>query len=875
MNEIDRRRAVDRLLSALLDLDPEARANRLAAIADEGLRAEVHQMLELALEEGDALVPGGAVTPDLLAAVAAGGDPFEDREGQVLGPYRLLELVGRGGMGVVYLADRIDGHFDRQVAIKVIRRDLPVDRDRFQRERQILADLVHPGIARLYDGGVTPEGEPYFVLEYVDGEPIDAYCESRALGLRQRVELLIEVCDAVDAAHQHLVVHRDLKPSNLLVDRKGRPRLLDFGIAKVQGKRAASGPSSDDRSGAGEESPSPELTDDRVPMTLQYATPEQLRGEAVTVASDVYQLGLISYQLVANRRAWDLRGLDLEVALARLETSPPPPPSRVSGRTPGGGLSVRDLDAVILKALAPDPTNRHPTVAHLREDLERVLARQPVSPLARKTGYRALRFVQRHPVGIGATALAVLLLLVMAAAFTWRLARERDATRAEARQSAEVLEFVTTLFRQAGPERGGGPDTTVRELLDHGAERIQSRLADQPLTRARILTEIGGMYEVLGLYDEAQPLLDQGWELRKEQMEGPPDGVEELELAHSLLHLGRLDYRLGNLVEAEERLSRALEIYSTAGRPRDTAVVLSNLGNVQKSLGRYDAAADSLERALDLYGALDDAVGNAAARVNLANVLVHLERRSEARTLLESALSQYQSLTGPDHVGVATALNNLAILLSDEGKSEEAIELYQTALETYRSVYGLHHATVAQALTNLGNAHGRLGRQDEAKRYLEEALEVFRQVADTHYQQGVILMNLGVAEFRAEEYVRAELYYRQALEVLRGHLPDRHREIGITLANLGEALLLQGRPEEAEPLLWQSQETFVEIVGEEHFLVSLPTLFLARIAADRGDHEQAGELFARTVELRQAAEGLDPAMVEEAVAAFEAFQNRE
>ncbi|MDY7092137.1 MAG: serine/threonine-protein kinase [Acidobacteriota bacterium] len=851
--DAERRAHLDRLLVELLDSPAADRTARLESV-DPALRAELESLLAAALDEDSVLRPGGALRPDLLREAAGepdgehGGEP--DASGRVVGAYRLLEPIGRGGMGTVYLAERADGRFERRVAVKLLHLgDAVADRRGFEREQQILAGLEHPGIARLFDGGVGPDGEPYFVMELVDGEPIDGYCDGHRLSVARRMDLLIEVCRAVEAAHRQLIVHRDLKPSNLLVDREGRPRLLDFGIAgtldteEAKGERVADG--------------SERLTAGRRRMTPLYASPEQRRGERVGVASDIYQLGLLVDALIAGRSPQ-------QPAPRQTETQPLDA-RPVSQRLRRTKIAVKDFEAVVAKALAPAPRDRYASVRELRQDLERLRDGHPVAARPASRSYRLLRLVGRHPWTSAATVGAAALLVVVVATFTWRLAEERNATREQARRAEETLRFVTELFRRAGPERGSGPDTTAREMLDHGVRSIRGRLEDRPLLKARILSEIGSMYEVLGLWDAAEELLLEGLELRTGagRRDGGKEGVEK-DLADSWFRLGRLDSARGDLASASSRLERALS-YSAR------APIAGALGTVRRRQGRLDEAGDLHRRALALYEAAGDRQGVLGEQVNLAIVLARQGRRAEARRLLEESAAGLEQLTGPEHVSLGVAFGSLAALDVRAGAPEKALPLFERSLAILEAAYGREHARVAQAAMNLGNVTSRLGRHREARLYMQRALEIYRAL--DHPDRGAALMNLGVLEKRLGELEAAEDAYGEALALLRQRGSGGRREIALALYNLGEVVAAQGRVEPALELLLESRDLFVAELGRDHLLVSYPLLELARLRAGQGDSAAAEALFERAVAIRRGAEGVDPAVVTEAAQALEAFRS--
>ena len=407
-----------------------------------------------------------------------------------VGPWRLLDEIGRGGMGTVFLAERADGEFEQRAALKLLRPAIATDEAlrRFEQERQILAGLTHPGIARLLDGGRTADGHPYLAMELVDGLPIDRYCRERELTVRDRLAVFLQVCHAVDHAHRHMVVHRDLKPSNIIVSAQGEVKLLDFGIAKLLQTDLSPG------------TPAMTHTVARV-LTPEYASPEQIHGPTVTVASDVYQLGLLLFELLTDRRAQPLRDaspieierLVCDTLLAR--------PSAVVDDPRRARLLRGDLDSIVQQAVRKAPEERYASVERLIDDVERHLSGKPVVARGDTLAYRAGRFVRRHRLSVAAAAVAVVLLVAWAVTATLQartIARERDRARAEAVKAEQVKDFVLRLFQNADPSAARGETLTARELLDRGWAGIEAELAGQPAVQAELLTTVGEIYRELG-----------------------------------------------------------------------------------------------------------------------------------------------------------------------------------------------------------------------------------------------------------------------------------------------------------------------------------------------------------------------------------------
>ena len=566
-------------------LDPERWA-RVDALFDQASRRPAHERAAfLAAECGDdevlrrevesLLVASGTDVTKRMDVVGRVADRvMADAEppalGQRFGPYRTVEEIGRGGMGVVFKAVREGDDFQQTVAVKVLPGALFNRRTmaRFRNERRILAGLEHPNIARLLDGGTTPEGVPYVIIEYVDGVPVDRYCEERGLDLEARIWLYLALCDAVQYAHRNLVVHRDLKPSNILVTRDGVPKLLDFGIAKLLDPT---------------DEPSPQgtmgLTQSRL-MTPRFASPEQLAGKRVATPSDVYSLGVVLHRLLTERYPYE----DASAAggggragqaefMRRLLQSEPEAPSVVSGDARLRG----DLDAIVLKALRRDAGERYDSVGALADDLRNYLTRRPIAARARSWRYRAGKFVRRHVPAVLIVTLVAALLFGEAGLFLRRLARERDVARTEATRASAALDFLSEVFGATGPSATGGPEPTARAVLDR-AGGLDARLADQPEVRAEILSTIGAAYANLGVVDSAEAVLGRSLALRDSTY--APDALER---AKGLADLGELLARVGSLDRADSLLSAALAIRREklpAGHP-DVAPLEDALADVR------------------------------------------------------------------------------------------------------------------------------------------------------------------------------------------------------------------------------------------------------------------------------------------------------
>jgi serine/threonine-protein kinase len=703
-------RRVEEIFHAALERQGAERRRFLAEACrgEPALQAEVEELLAAGSRS-----PEGWIEEAIRGAFAlAGGEaPGEELPARI-GPYRVLRLLGRGGLADVWLTERIEEGVRVEVAVKVVRRGLDT-RDilaRLRRERWILARLDHPHIARLLDGGSTETGAPYFVLEAIDGEPIDRYCESRELGVTERLELFCSVCAAVHHAHRNLVLHRDLKPSNVLVTPEGVPKLLDFGIAKLLDPEHP------------EEAPPTRTAAGLRLFTPAYASPEQVRGLPLTTATDVYSLGVLLYRLLTGRSPYEVTGRHPEeVERAVWEADPPKPSATVTNPRRRRRLAG-DLDTIVSKALRKEPERRYASAEQLSEDLRRHIAGLPVRARPDTAAYRLSTFVRRHRRALAVSAAGAVLTASLVGYHTVRLTAERNRARVEAASKARVLELVVSLFEESDPRNSQGRDLTAREILERGAERIRAGLGDEPEARATLLDVLGRVHQSLGLYETAEEQLREALELRRQAL-----GEAHPEVAASLNNLGDLLYERGQTAEAETLVREALDIRRAAFGPEHETVAESLNDLAALALGRGDAetAETLLGQALALRRRLfgEDHPKTASSLRNLAAVL-HQGKRdfAAAEPLYRQALAIQRRHLGGADPQVAVTLVNLARLLDETGDGAAAEPLYRDALSIQRRALGDEHPDVLWTMNNLGVLLARRGRTDEAERLYRQAL---------------------------------------------------------------------------------------------------------------------------------------------------------
>ena len=844
-------RRVRQILVDALSLAADEREAMLAErCGDDGeLRREVESLL-VAHDAADTFIDRPAVSFNEDSAAATGS---------MLGSYRLERLLGRGGMGAVYLAHRADREFEKRVAVKVLKRGMDTDEivRRFRGERQILAGLEHPNIARLIDGGSTEDGRPYLVMEAVDGKPIDAYCDEERLSIRDRLRLFLKVCRVVEVAHQHLVVHRDLKPSNILITAEGEPKLLDFGIAKLLDRDAFSWTVVPTEPGL-------------LPMTPEYASPEQVRGAQITTGSDVYSLGVLLYSLLSGSLPYRFEHrMPAEVErLVCVEEPPWPsatvsPSKNISGESPPLADALYavsrarrlephqlrrrlagDLDHIVMKALRKEPASRYRSVQQLAGDLGRHLARLPVAARQGSVLYRAGRFLRRYRLGVGIAVAFFLLALgfVATSAMQYQhIVRERD--RAQQERSAALLErqrsdqisaFLVELFELSDPEKARGRSLSAREILDRGAARVVGELSGQSRLQGDLMRTMGRVYQGLGLYDEAEVLLVDALESHRRLF-----GSQHLEVARTLEALADVFLDKGEHHAAERTCQEALVLRRRllpAEHP-ELARSLHQSGRIRRATGDYPAAEGLFRSALAMRSTQSPITHEDVAESlhELAFVLFRRGVYDEAEVLFRRALALRQQLSGDEHPDVASTLNDLALLLGKTRRYEESAEVLGAALAINTQLLGREHPGVAELEGNLAGMLVELGRFEEAESLAQSSLALrYQFLGEGHFSNASTLLTLARIRFLRGDMNDAESYYRQGLTILHRSLGDRHPHSAHPLLWLGRVELARGRPAEAELLLREALSIWQAALPEDHLFIARAEGALGACLAARG-----------------------------------------
>jgi serine/threonine-protein kinase len=841
---------IQHLFEHAVELPADAREAFLASISDEAVRQEVRTLLKHAGEGG----PVDALVEDVVEPLRASlhRDPYEGRQ---VGAFRVRQKLGEGGMGVVYLAERADGQFEQNVALKVVRAGLASTRlrDRFLAERRILARLEHPGIARLIDGGFTEDGLPYYAMEFVKGEAIDVYCLSRSLPLRKRVGLFAAVCDVVQFAHQNLIIHRDLKPSNILVTAAGAVKLLDFGIARAltaEGEAEA-----ETRTGL-------------QAMTPEYASPEQIRGGLVSTASDIYSLGVVLYELLTDRRPYEIRtpASPSEVERIVCETEPLRPSTAIEQVIPARGGPNRhetrkrqrslagDLDTIALKALEKDPVRRYGSAAAFAADLRRYLRGLPIEARPATMGYRAMKFVRRHRLGVAAAGLLLLSIIAGAAGIYWQAQRamaERDRAQAERERTEQVAAMMQRLFRLPDPNEALGDTVTARRLLDEGVRRVRIDLETQPELQATMLGELGEVYLNLGLVNAARPLFEEAVTIERRLHPDP-----HLDLARSLHRLGVLRGQANEFAPADSLLLEALRIREQQLDSLDLDLAATRYARAEllSSMGRYDEASPLFQRALEIQQSRLDAA-HPDVRQTMDGYATMLHRQGNfaaAEVLFRDAVAYSRRTSGDRHPATLDYLQDLGRLLHRFNRQYAAAEsLYLEARDLATALYGPAHAETASALNDLAQLNRDRGDLDQAERYARESLAAWRTAfGDRHSETAISKFTLATILDYRQQYPEAERLLREALATEKELLGPRHIRIINTMQQLAWLLVDTGKLGEAERLFVESESITRALFGSRHAYMVRARQGIGRVRGAQGRYPEAVALYREALAMR-------------------------
>ena len=746
-----------------------------------------------------------------------------------IGPYRLLQVLGEGGMGEVWLAEQTKP-IHRTVALKLIKTGMDTKAvvARFESERQALALMDHPNIARVFDAGATPEGRPYFVMEYVPGLPITEYCDKHRLTIAERLELFIQVCEGVQHAHQKAIIHRDLKPSNVLVveqDNKAVPKIIDFGLAKATAQR---------------------LTDKtmftEIGMMLgtpEYMSPEQAdqAEQNIDTRTDVYSLGIILYQLLVGMLPFEgqaARPGTLDAILRMIREQEPPKPStkiRSLGDASNALAEKRqeeprlfarhlrgELDWITMRALEKDRARRYSSPAELGADIRRHLNDEPVLAGPPTTMYRASKFVRRHRFGVISAGTVLLLLIAFAAAMALqarRIAKERDRANRQAEVAQRVTNFMTNMFKVSDPSAARGNTITAREILDKGSAQIEAGLSQDPEVQAQMMYVMGDVYQNLGLYPHSQALLQQSLEIRQRVL--GPENPDTLQSMHALAFALE---RQGRYQEAEKLDRQAIAAEQRVLGPEHprTLATTNVLAIVLRSEGHY----------------------------------------ADAEKLNRQTLEAEKRVLGPEHLNTLGTMQNLAGDLDDQGKYSDAEKLYRETLEVRRRVLGPEDPKTLDTMNDLGTVLNAEGRYAEAEKLDRETLDIRGRILGPEHPSTLTVMNNLAAVLQSEgHFAEAEKLNRETIEIERRVLGPEHPDTLSSMTNLSGNLTSEGRDAEAEKLDREAFEIQKRVLGPEHPSTLLTMNNLASDLAKTHQYAEAEKVMKETLEIQRRVIGPD------------------
>ncbi|HUO15386.1 MAG TPA: serine/threonine-protein kinase [Verrucomicrobiae bacterium] len=855
---------VEAIFYAALEQSPSERdlyVNQ-ACGGDEALRSEVQSLLDAS----------GKTVGFLKNRVEAAAHTLDEDEkseiiGRQIGPFRLLRMIGEGGMGCVYLAERADAVYRQKVAIKLLHAGFAQTQRmllRFGAERQILADLNHPNIARLLDGGVD-NGLPYLVMEYVDGLFIDDYCKRKRLGTDARLHLFCTVCGAVEYAHKNLVVHRDIKPGNIIVGTDGVPKLLDFGIAKLLTPDGA------------------ELaqtrTVDRM-MTPEYASPEQVRGDNITTSTDVYALGVLLYELLSGRKPFHLETTSpIDAARAICEQTPTAPSliwkANPAAAPPDAARKLSgDLDNIVLMAMRKEPARRYVSVGALKDDVHALLGGYPIRARTDAWGYRSGKFIQRHKAAFVA-AVVVALALVAFGIGMGLLARKAQRERLVAEREAQ---FLNSIFQATTPEQARGKSVSGPDLLDQGVKRVDTELSGEPELQARLLDNIGRAYSSMGLYAKSEGVLQRAYDLRKKVL-----GNSNLDTADTLATLADTIRLEADYKRADPLFRKALAVRQAKLNPADPLIAasLSSLGECLYLEDENQEAETVLRHAIGIERTHHEDNVLSTTENYLALVLQRKGSFGEAAQLLRESVAITQKAEGSDSPNYANSLHNLAGTLIDAGDLSGAETIDREVLAIRRKINGPGHPDLGYPLNNLGFIFLEKGDWASAEPFLKENLAVRGwpetksagaaaalnnwarllqekgdyKGADEAFQQAIsifrkekgpsswglakMLANLGLLRADESDYAEAERLERQAMEMRQKLGGNESPDFASSLVNVALLRSLQHDPESAEPLLRQALDIRKKELSPGHPAIISVETRLGEVLIDEGKPSEA------------------------------------
>lgn len=860
---------VNNIVDTALELDGEERTTFIKeqCAGNKELRYKVTELLK-SIEQSDTedFLEATEAFPAYLAADLSDNDDQEHASslvGETIDQYHIKKVIGHGGMGSVFLADRADDAYQGEVALKIMRQgmDTPSNIARFERERNILAKLDHPNIARLLDGGVTDAGLPYLVMEYVDGISLFEYCDKKNLPVEQRLDLFKEVCRAVRHAHQNAVIHRDLKPSNILITDDGNVKVLDFGIAKLVETKDSKTTQFQTRTGA------------RM-LTYGYAAPEQIEGQPVTTSTDAYSLGILLYELLCGVHPFDLEDKNLTnieqlireqtpyTLSRRFDNLPKDQQKRLARRrntTVSSLLNTLkgDLEAIVMKALRKESESRYRSAGNMLEDLERREQNLPVIARKDTVRYKVGKFVRRHKNGIAVTVGVLLLIVGLTAFYTWQIAEERNKAQLEAEKANTVTAYMVDLFKASDPSYTKGDTITARQLLRTGEQTVQS-LKKQPAVQSELLHVLGNIYGELSYNKKADSLISRALTITKkiQRTDRPKLASIYFDLAFNKLVRGKYN-------SSKNHLEQAINIQKDIFGQNSIQIgkSLSLLAQVQASKGQLDSASHFIQDAHSIFKSKNDTNSDAyfemldrqidvliergnykkAEKVSIkalkkseqvfdsphpkisnrisdaARVLERLEQFARAESLYLKKITMDKKLYGERHLNTVTAINNLAGLYYYSENLQQSDSLYKKAYRLMTDIYTKNHPSAVSILYNRANLKKDIGKYDEAEKMYKQILTADRKkFGKNHPHVASDLYALGVMYKEQNRYQIAEKYHQKSLKIRHEVNNPNHPSIAYTERSLAELMKKTRSFNKADSLYKKSLHTLLSVFGEKN-----------------------------------------------------------
>lgn len=835
MMDESRWQKVETIIDEVLDLPPEKRNTyiNIQCEGDAALKGEVTQLLESIFDSRGWLENPKQYKKEFYEEVSDDLESLSSHHsliGKQVGAYSIQKQIGEGGMGAVYLAERADKEFQHSVAIKIIRhgRATTSNIQRFKREQQILADLNHPGIATLHDGGVTDDGFLYIIMEYVEGMPIDEYCRQQNISVDDKITLFKQVLHAVRHAHENLVIHRDLKPGNILVDQSGDIKILDFGISKLLEEKDTS------------------LTQTGARLlTPKYAAPEQIKETNITTATDLYALGIIFYELLAGVPPFNFEDASQhEIEHIILQNDPSAPSSRVD--TAKLEKAFRgDLDAIVLKAIRKEPELRYRVANDFLNDLENYRKGLPVTARQDSVQYRSKKFLQRHKQGVASIAAILLLIIGFAGFYTWRITEERDQARFEAQRAEEVKDFMLSIFNRSNPDMAAysNDELSAAELLAEGLQKVEVELQNQPQMYIEMLVSIGDALANIDDFKNAEDALKKALTRSREFY-----GTNSLETANILSDLANYNHEIQNYTQAEDFILEALAIDSTINGPSSESIVskfsifASNqfLQSKYQTAKKYFHLADSLKQAYELT----NTPGYYTLLGNLGETELYLGNYKKAEEHFFQVLNFYNNYYEREHINIAMTQYRLGLLYNRKSQYKKAETYLLKSLDGYKRALGENNSNLSATYAMLARNYRLVGDFKEAQYYAQKDADLTKNLfGDTSAMYAKSLNNLAMMQKAQGKFKDAKNNYQLSLSLYQKHLEKDNPDLAIPLYNLADVEMALGNYQKAHQLIKRVVKIDKNRLGPQHPEVGLDLNKMGAILTKAQKFSEANSVF--------------------------------